>query len=163
MNCIDCIGPSGIGKRWTHAEACEHNAAGGYGVPYSCEEGQKFCCNESDIKETAFGNPDKYGTCTAEDGTGTGGNNRRPCAKDGAEVSMNLYDDEFSPEQNDPSELKKACCSGKVGGMSCESGVEGTTNTRKYGGSCDGICGADDTDGVVWKVMYETEAIEDNA
>eukprot|EP00581_Thalassiosira_minuscula_P011729 CAMPEP_0183720672 /NCGR_PEP_ID=MMETSP0737-20130205/13215_1 /TAXON_ID=385413 /ORGANISM="Thalassiosira miniscula, Strain CCMP1093" /LENGTH=226 /DNA_ID=CAMNT_0025950567 /DNA_START=21 /DNA_END=701 /DNA_ORIENTATION=+ len=163
MNCIDCLGPSGIGTRWTHAEACEHNAASGYGVPYTCEKGQKFCCTESNIQETSFGNPNKYGTCaptgSTDDGADTPSN--RPCAEDGVEVSMDLYKDEDSCEQDDISKLKNACCSGKVGNEMCISSValreDGGTSCS---GPCGGTCGADETE-VVWKVMYETLAFEE--
>ena len=157
MNCIDCVGPNGIGTKRTHAEACDDTAAQGFSVPYSCEEGQKLCCSVSSITETNFGNPSKYGTCEKVSGSGRGNtrnNGRSACAKDGSMVRMNLYKNPpYSDEQNPITDLNDLCCSGQVGGVTCVSGTGIDEKGRQWvDGSCDGECGAE-SGPVKWKTL----------
>ena len=114
MNCLDCVGRNGADKQ------CNSNSA--HSVKYSCTEGQHFCCTESNIKETDFDLPDKYGMCKA-------------CAENGEEVKMNMYKD--NGEQVDDSELQYLCCSGEVSDVSAISGV--TPDGPPFG-EISGVC-----------------------
>lgn len=120
MNCLDCVGRNGADKE------CNPNSA--HSVKYSCTEGQHFCCTESNIKETDFDDPTKYGQCKA-------------CAKNGEEVKMNLYKD--NGEQVDDSELQYLCCSGEVSDVTMISGMgpmnEDGTESSPFG-TISGTC-----------------------
>ena len=76
---IDCIGHNGAGS-------CPNND---YNVPYTCDEGQNFCCTVSVITNTTFGNKDKYGYCV-KDGSSTDNTRTTDCVKDGDVVRMPL-------------------------------------------------------------------------
>ena len=100
MNCLDCRGRNGPDK------TCNPESA--HPVKYSCYEGQHFCCTVSNIIDTDFDDSDKYGQC-------------KICAKDGEEVSMNLYKE--NGDQRDDSELQYSCCSGEISDVTMISGM----------------------------------------
>ena len=122
MNCPDCRGlPAG-------ADECTSEV---YSVPYSCDEGQEFCCTVSNIRQTDFDKPETYGQCVADN-----------CLPDGSAVTMNMYVD-GTDEQRPMSDLEDQCCSGTVSQLSCISGISSDSDVPY--GSCSGVCGPEET------------------
>lgn len=128
MNCIDCIGASG-----NQPLVCDENSD--YSVPFNCEEGQKFCCTVSNIKNTDFKDESRYGMCYEQ------GSGHAQCIKDGEEVWMDLYKTPYGPQVDTP--VDSLCCSGKCADCTCMSATGMDKDGRStYGGSCSGTCGA---------------------
>ena len=120
-NCLDCVG---------YNDGCTASADNGFSVPYSCEKGQHWCCTASNIEETDFDKPEKYGMCAMD------------CIEDGSPVSMNMYPNQYSSKQTD-SDIEDYCCSGEAHDVTAMSGVGLDEEGREvFSGSIDGVCGA---------------------
>mmetsp|Transcript_5863 Transcript_5863/g.10713 ORF Transcript_5863/g.10713 Transcript_5863/m.10713 type:complete len:174 (+) Transcript_5863:19-540(+) len=99
-----------------------------YSQPFVCEKGQKLCCQLSNIKESNFGDPDRYGKCSVG------------CIPDGSPVWMDLYESRFGPQVD--TNVEDLCCSGVCADCTSIS----STGFRKDGvqwleGSSSGTCG----------------------